>query len=75
MRNILSIELLASTTINELFHAPLKTANAFLPVFKLMKKHVHYSKTDRPLHSDIKVINDLIKSKQILKCVKNYDID
>ena len=75
VRNILSIELLASTTINELFHAPLRMAYTFLPVMKLMKKHVHYSKTDRPLHSDIKVINDLIKSKQILKCIKNYEID
>ena len=74
VRNILSIELLASTTINELFHAPLKMANAFIPVLKLMKKHVHYSKTDRPLHSDIKVISELIKSKQILNSIKNYDI-
>ncbi len=45
-----------------------------LPVLKLMKKHVHYSKTDRPLHSDIKVISELIKSKQILNSIKNYDI-
>ena len=75
VRNILSIELLASTTINELFHAPLKMANAFLPVLKLMKKHIHYSKTDRPLHSDIKLVNDLIKSNQIIKCVKNYSLD
>ena len=74
VRNILSIELLASTTINELFHTPLKMANAFIPVLKLMKKHVHYSKTDRPLHSDIKVISELIKSKQILNSIKNYDI-
>ena len=74
VRNILSIELLASTTINELFHTPLKMANAFIPVLKLMKKHVHYSKTDRPLHSDIKVISQLIKSKQILNSIKNYDI-
>ena len=75
VRNILSIELLASTTINELFHAPLKMANAFLPVLKLLKKHVHYSRTDRPLHSDIKLVNDLIKSNQIIKCVKKYNID
>ena len=74
VRNILSIELLASTTINELFHTPLKMANAFIPVLKLMKKHVHYSKTDRPLHSEIKVISELIKSKQILNSIKNYDI-
>ena len=74
VRNILSIELLASTTINELFHTPLKMANAFIPVLKLMKKHVHYSKTDRPLYSDIKVISELIKSKQILSSIKNYDI-
>ena len=51
-----------------------KMANAFIPVLKLMKKHVHYSKTDRPLHSDIKVISELIKSKQILNSIKNYDI-
>jgi histidine ammonia-lyase len=74
VRNILSIELLASTTVNELFHAPLKVAKSFLPVIKLMKKHVHYSKTDRPLHGDIKSINDLIKSREILKCIKNYEI-
>ena len=75
VRNILSIELLASTTVNELFHAPLKVAKSFLPVIKLMKKHVHYSKTDRPLHGDIKSINDLIKSREILKCIKNYEIN
>lgn len=75
VRNILSIELLASTTINELFHAPLKMADSFTSLLKLMKKYVHYSKTDRPLHSDIKVVNDLIKSKQILRCIKNCEIN
>jgi histidine ammonia-lyase len=75
VRNILAIELLTSTTINELFHAPLKMARCTQPVIKLLKKHVHFSKGDRPLHTDIKIINDLIKTNRILSWVnKNYEL-
>ncbi len=76
VRNILAIELLTSATINELFHAPLKMARGTQPVIKLLKKHVHFSRGDRPLYTDIKVVNDLIKTKQILSLVnKNYELN
>ena len=76
VRNILAIELLNSTTINELFHAPLKMARGTQPVIKLLKKHIHFSKGDRPLHTDIKIINDLIKTNRILSWVnKNYELN
>jgi histidine ammonia-lyase len=76
VRNILAIELLTSTTINELFHAPLKMARGTQPVIKLLKKHVHFSRGDRPLHTDIKVVNDLIKTRQILSLMnKNYELN
>jgi len=76
VRNILAIELLTSATINVLFHAPLKMASGTQPVIKLLKKHVHFSKGDRPLHTDIKVVNELIKTKRILSCVnKKYELN
>ena len=75
VRNILAIELLTSATINELYHVPLKMAPGIQPVIKLLKKHIHFSKADRPLHTDIKVVNDLIKTKQELSCLnKNYNL-
>jgi len=53
----------------------LKMARGTQPVIKLLKKYVHFSRGDRPLYTDIKVINDLIKTKRVLSLVnKNSEL-
>lgn len=70
VRIILSIEFLASTQGLE-FLKPLTPAEPVQPVVDIIRKHVPKIDRDRPMHSDIKKIAELIQEESLLSSVES----
>ena len=72
IRSILAIEILVSGNINHRFHKKLSSAIGLNSIMKLLKKSKVLTSKDHPLHTDIEIIDHLIKSGTILKILSKH---
>ncbi len=64
--NVIAMEFLASTQALDLI-LPLKPNGAVLEVYNLIRKQVPFANVDRIFSKDIKIINELMRSEEIVK--------
>jgi len=71
VRTILAIEFITSAQALE-FLTPLAPSKAIQSVVEIIWKNIPKLDKDRPLHSDIKNISDIIKNKYLLYSVESF---